>query len=157
MNKKIVWIITLVGLLAGTGVYLALNQKITNFEECTRAGYLVMESFPAQCRTPDGKHFVEEISPDRLPSPVPITISGEITCLPKSGQGPQTMECAIGLRGTDGQYYGLKNLSKFDPEYKFSTTGLQVAVSGMFSQQEIKASEGMKYNVVGTIDLISIK
>ena len=33
-----------------------------NFEECAAAGNPVMESYPRQCRTPDGKHFVEEIN-----------------------------------------------------------------------------------------------
>lgn len=37
-------------------------SSITNFEECISAGNLIMESYPRQCRTNDGKHFVEEIS-----------------------------------------------------------------------------------------------
>ena len=37
------------------------NQfNITNFEECVAAGNPVMESFPRQCATPDGKIFFEE-------------------------------------------------------------------------------------------------
>jgi hypothetical protein len=31
---------------------------IRNFEECAAAGYPVMESYPEQCRTPDGRLFV---------------------------------------------------------------------------------------------------
>jgi len=38
------------------------SLQITNFEECVNAGNPVMESYPRQCRTPDGKHFVETIS-----------------------------------------------------------------------------------------------
>lgn len=34
---------------------------VTNFEECAAAGNPVMESYPRQCNTPDGQHFVEEI------------------------------------------------------------------------------------------------
>jgi hypothetical protein len=37
------------------------NWQINSFEECAAAGYPVMESYPRQCRTPDGRHFVEEI------------------------------------------------------------------------------------------------
>lgn len=37
------------------------SQDITSFEECIEAGYPVMESFPRQCNTPEGKNFVEEI------------------------------------------------------------------------------------------------
>ncbi|AFS80094.1 hypothetical protein NKOR_00890 [Candidatus Nitrosopumilus koreensis AR1] len=34
---------------------------INSFEECMSAGNPVMESHPRQCRTIDGKHFVEKI------------------------------------------------------------------------------------------------
>jgi len=36
-------------------------SSIESFEECVAAGNPVMESHPRQCRTPDGKHFVESI------------------------------------------------------------------------------------------------
>ena len=36
-------------------------ESITNFEECIAAGNPAMESYPRQCRTEDGKHFVEII------------------------------------------------------------------------------------------------
>ncbi len=35
--------------------------EITNFDECISAGNPAMESHPRQCRTADGKHFVEQI------------------------------------------------------------------------------------------------
>lgn len=35
------------------------TQPITNFDECARAGYPIMESYPRQCRA-EGKTFVEE-------------------------------------------------------------------------------------------------
>ena len=31
---------------------------ITTFEECVQAGYSIMETFPEQCRTPDGRTFI---------------------------------------------------------------------------------------------------
>lgn len=34
---------------------------INSFEECVSAGNPIMESHPRQCRTIDGKHFVEKI------------------------------------------------------------------------------------------------
>ena len=34
---------------------------INSFDECAVQGYPVMESYPRQCRTPDGKTFVEDI------------------------------------------------------------------------------------------------
>ena len=39
-----------------------LNNEISDFEECIAAGNPAMESHPRQCRTEDGKHFVEVIS-----------------------------------------------------------------------------------------------
>jgi len=38
------------------------NPIINSFEECIAAGNPAMESYPRQCYTQDGKHFVEEIS-----------------------------------------------------------------------------------------------
>lgn len=35
--------------------------SINTFEECVSAGYSVLESYPRQCRTPDGKSFTEDI------------------------------------------------------------------------------------------------
>ena len=50
-----------------------INGGLTtkNFEECVAAGYPVMESYPRQCRTPDGKVFVEQIN------------NGQIFCRPE--------------------------------------------------------------------------
>ena len=50
------------------GLIMALHEvrgpieaNIESFEECAAAGNPVMESYPRQCRTEDGKHFVEEV------------------------------------------------------------------------------------------------
>jgi hypothetical protein len=37
-------------------------DTIDSFKECIAAGFPAMESHPRQCRTDDGKHFVETIS-----------------------------------------------------------------------------------------------
>lgn len=37
-------------------------QEVTTFQECEEQGYPVAESYPRQCRTPDGRMFVEELS-----------------------------------------------------------------------------------------------
>lgn len=41
-------------------------STISSFEECESAGNPVMESYPKQCRTLDGKHFVEQINPKMM-------------------------------------------------------------------------------------------
>ncbi|MBN2517462.1 MAG: hypothetical protein JXB14_01315 [Candidatus Altiarchaeota archaeon] len=35
---------------------------VNSFGECVAAGYPVMESYPRQCRTPDGRTFIEEVA-----------------------------------------------------------------------------------------------
>ena len=37
------------------------SSIIDSFEDCVNAGNPAMESHPRQCRTDDGKHFVEKI------------------------------------------------------------------------------------------------
>ncbi len=39
------------------------KTEVENFDECMAMGYPVMESYPRQCKTPDGTIFVEEVSP----------------------------------------------------------------------------------------------
>ncbi len=132
-------------------------RAIKNFEECAAAGYPVGESYPRQCWTPDGKHFVEELNDTQPQGPEALTINGTIDCLPKKGSGPQTLECAIGLRDLSGKYYELRNLSTSDPDYKYSTGGLKVEVTGLFSTEEISAPDANSYDVIGVIDVTSIK
>ena len=39
-----------------------VSQDVSTFQECVDAGYPVMETYPAQCSTPDGKRvFLQEI------------------------------------------------------------------------------------------------
>ncbi|MFZ5365362.1 MAG: DUF333 domain-containing protein [Patescibacteria group bacterium] len=82
MNHKIILGIAggIVIAALGFGVYLAVTNfsiiknidlgqdadegKIENFDECAAAGNPVMESYPRQCRTADGRLFVEEIDED---------------------------------------------------------------------------------------------
>ena len=45
-------------------------SSINNFEECVAAGNPIMESYPRQCKTTDGQHFVEDIStPEWITAP----------------------------------------------------------------------------------------
>jgi len=37
------------------------NQEVDSFEECAAKGYPVMESYPRQCRIPEGRNFTEII------------------------------------------------------------------------------------------------
>lgn len=42
-------------------VDLKLDEGILSFEDCVRAGYPVMESYPRRCALPDGRVYTEEI------------------------------------------------------------------------------------------------
>lgn len=42
-------------------------STINSFEECAAAGYPIMESYPEQCRTPDGRLFVRDVEPVEPP------------------------------------------------------------------------------------------
>ena len=58
----------LIALVIVAGLLLALSNiakqqralSVESFEDCALAGYLIMESYPEQCRTPDGRNFVNE-------------------------------------------------------------------------------------------------
>lgn len=128
MNKKILWIIAAMIILISAGTYLAFASN------------------------------QQKLSPPQTPpSSEPITVSGEITCLPKKGPGPHTMECAIGIKGDDGKYYGLKNLFEHDKEYKFYSTGMRVEVSGTLNYEEMLGPGGGPYDVAGVIEITSIR
>ncbi len=45
----------------GKGGLFLESSFITDFKECLKAGYPVMESYPRQCKTEDGNSFVEKI------------------------------------------------------------------------------------------------
>ncbi len=67
-----VGIIVLIGLIIiGRDIFTNTKEAlITNFEECAAAGNPIMESYPEQCRTPDGRLFVHDIgtsTPDLNP------------------------------------------------------------------------------------------
>jgi len=65
--KKFIFLGTIILIIITVFIYW--NDKnveepglvVNSFEECAVAGYPVMEFYPRQCRTPDGKTFVEDI------------------------------------------------------------------------------------------------
>ena len=68
MNSKaiILTIILIAAIATGAAVFILLNKPVEekapiNFEECVLAGNPVQESYPRQCRTPEGQIFSENI------------------------------------------------------------------------------------------------
>lgn len=88
-NRKIIFIvgflIVIALILIGAIIFL-LNSKrgenVNSFQDCVDAGFLVMESYPRQCNTNDGKHFVEELNEDLLPG-----AENRGICVDKCGDG----------------------------------------------------------------------
>ena len=88
----------------------------------------------------------------KAPGEGEIIVSGEAVCLPhKNTDGPQTLECAFGLKDDEGQYYGL---SDSDPNYKnvaAMPTGKKVIVSGTFEK-----GTSDNYPIIGTIHVTKV-
>jgi len=80
--------------------------SIDSFEECVAAGNPVMESYPRQCRTSDGKHFVEEIE-----EPPPVVLETEKNIYSKGEWVTVTITNLI----NEGYDYGVEI---FDPNGK---------------------------------------
>jgi hypothetical protein len=100
-NLKNAIIVILLAVVAGLVLYLlpktrdnsnnadddAKQAAVHDFLTCSESGYPVMESYPAQCRTPDGRTFVEDISENAevvISTPMtgqvvssPLTVSGK--------------------------------------------------------------------------------
>lgn len=88
----------------------------------------------SQARSPDVSTQPQEMQ----------TLTGDIVCLPKKGDGPQTLECAFGLRTADGHYYALQHAdSKALAETKSAT------VTGVLSP----AAGAETYAITATIDV----
>ena len=66
MNKLIIPIVVIIVIAVSISAYFVFqksifpNQTITNFEECVKADYPVLLTYPRQCKTPDGRFFKEE-------------------------------------------------------------------------------------------------
>jgi hypothetical protein len=96
--KKLITVVILILVILGAGFLVwkyEANKKalaaISSFQECVAKGFPVLESYPRQCKTPDGRTFTEDIGnalekqdlikvTEPLPNAViqsPLTIRGE--------------------------------------------------------------------------------
>lgn len=78
MNNKLVIPFLILGIVILAGIsfwvfkspsVVTEDPAVTNFDDCAKAGFPVMESYPRQCRTPEGGLFVEVVS---SPSSAPL-------------------------------------------------------------------------------------
>lgn len=93
--------------------------------------------------------------PSLSPSPTAVTsyrgeLSGESVCLPHTDQsGPQTLECAFGLKTENGEYYAL-DLSLLSQEQPMFQTGKKFTAHGLITPVEMLSSNHwQKYSIKG--------
>ncbi|HEX6258511.1 MAG TPA: hypothetical protein VFZ48_03460 [Candidatus Saccharimonadales bacterium] len=120
-QKRLIIITIIVALLAGLAVILYIS-----------GGF----------RSPFGKKEVT------IPAKEAVVFDGKIVCLPHKGDGPSTLECALGLQAENGKHYGLRSL---DPA--FSKTEQKVKVTGLLNAPEPNEA----YSIVGTIEVQKIE
>lgn len=86
----------------------------------------------------------------------PIALVGKLTCLPhKNTDGPQTLECAFGLHGEDGNFYALDFDGKEIPNYSM---GKDLRVTGVLTPIEMLSTDyWQRYDVKGIITVSEIK
>lgn len=85
------------------------TEPVTSFEECAAAGYPIMESYPEQCRTPDGRTFVRDISNDEYDQ-MPI---GE-----RGGPGCMVAGCSGQLCVNEGDEVNIITTCEWRSEYQ---------------------------------------
>lgn len=81
--------------------------------------------------------------------PKRVTMEGEIVCLPhRNTSGPQTMECAFGIKTDEGEYYAFDTglMSSMPTQY---TSG-RIRANGILTPiEELSTDQWQKYNIKG--------
>ena len=86
--------------------------EVRSFEDCAAAGYPVMESYPRQCKTPDGRTYAEEIpvhaTYDNATSdtiqvdlPFPGAVTGKSFTVTGKARGPWYFEASFPVEVRD--------------------------------------------------------
>jgi hypothetical protein len=94
-----------------------IESTIESFEDCVAAGNPVIESYPRQCRTSDGKHFVEEIN---------TPLNPEDQCTVYGGQWlPEFNECEYiseeQCSDMNGTFKECESACRHDPDAEICT------------------------------------
>jgi hypothetical protein len=107
------------------------------------------ENVPGQ-QNPNGSNPDNTTPADVVP--VRTSLSGTYVCLPhRNTSGPQTMECAFGIRTDDGKHYGIdfNLMSQTKPEN--IEMGSRITANGLMTPVEMLSSDRWTtvYNIVG--------
>ena len=85
------------------------------------------------------------------------TLTGEYVCLPhRDTSGPQTMECAFGLKTAPDTYYALDTYVYSGDVFMNLSMGTRVTVEGLVTPVEMLSSDHwQKYNIKGIMSVAS--
>lgn len=85
------------------------------------------------------------------------TLSGEVVCLPHADStGPQTKECAYGLRTESGEYYAL-DLTLMSQQHAPLETGERISANGLITPVEMLSSDHWKkYAIEGIFSVTDV-
>jgi hypothetical protein len=87
------------------------------------------------------------------PVGVETTIEGEVVCLPhKDTDGPQTLECAYGIKLVNGTYYGLRDANDKYENISRLPTGKKARLTGTLKEESSDI-----YQSIGTFTVTSAK
>lgn len=125
------WVTSHKFLAAGLGVAIVLVAVLLLWVEVSRA--------PAPS------------SGDTTPIGMETTIEGEIVCLPhKDTDGPQTLECAYGIKLANGTYYGLHDSNDNYENISGLPTGKNARLTGT-----LKLGSSDRYQSIGTFTVVA--
>ena len=99
------------------------------------------------------RNFYKQEIETPIQEPGPIRISGEYVCLPhKNKTGPQTLECALGIKANEGNYYSLDTQSIDQDKVMSLQTGQKILVEGSFVPLVALSSDHWQiYDIEGII------
>ena len=80
------------------------------------------------------------------------TVQGEYVCLPhKDTEGPQTLECAFGIKADDGTHYALSMNDELQSQFQ---TGKRAVVEGLIVPTEaLSTDQWRKYDMKGVMQV----
>lgn len=108
-------------LLGGVFWYTSRNGQeaaVNSFDECVARGYPILESYPLQCRTPNGSTFTEDIGNElekqdqiRLERPRPLQVVESPLQITGEARGSWFFEASFPARLVDGNGNSIASVS----------------------------------------------
>lgn len=152
-------IFALVVLAIAIAGYLITSQYAANTDQAVTPTSTANVTSTVTSSVPTTKESLPETPAANTPAAGQVSIEGTFVCLPhKDTSGPQTLECALGMKADDGGYYGIGGKSA-SVESKFGNipNDSRIRVAGtLVPYVAIKDSTMLKYGIVGLIEATSL-